>query len=57
MEVTVSASIDRHVRNLDEPTLRWGREEVVSTTTERVGGATQEFVIEVEGWKGVEENR
>jgi hypothetical protein len=49
VEVTVSARIDRQVRNLDEPALRWGLEKVVSTTTERIGNATQKFVIEVEG--------
>jgi hypothetical protein len=47
VEVTLKASIERQVRTLDEPALRWGRESVVSTSTERVGSAVQKFVIEV----------
>jgi hypothetical protein len=47
-EVTVSATIDRPVRKLDEKALIWGREQVLSTTTEHVGTATQKFVIEVQ---------
>ena len=46
-EVVVTAVIDREVRKLDEPTLKWGNEKVVATGTERVGAAEQRFVIEV----------
>ncbi len=46
-EVTVSASIDRQVRKLDEPTWKWGNEKIVSTGTEHVGDATQKFTITV----------
>ncbi len=46
-EVAVTATIDREARKLDEAALKWGREKVLSVTTERVGRATQEFVIEV----------
>jgi hypothetical protein len=35
------------VRKLDEKALVWGREKVLSTPSERVGAATQNFVIEV----------
>jgi hypothetical protein len=47
-EVTVTATIDREVRKLDEKVLVWGNEKVLSTATERVGSATQQFVIEVQ---------
>jgi len=47
-EVEVSATIDREVRKLDEKTLIWGREKVLETTTERVGTATQKFIIDVQ---------
>jgi hypothetical protein len=46
-EVVVTAVIDREVRKLDETSLGWGQEKVVATTTERVGTATQQFVIDV----------
>jgi len=46
-EVTVTVTIDRQVLRLDEAALRWGREKVLSTETERVGTASQEFVIDV----------
>lgn len=46
-EVEVTVTIDRTVRNLDENALGWGQEKVVSTSTERVGTATQRFAIEV----------
>jgi len=46
-EVALSASIDRKVRKLDDNILGWGKEKVGSTLTERVGSATQRFVIEV----------
>ena len=47
VEVAVTATIDRQVRKLDEKVLAWGNEKVLSTNTERVGAATQKFVIEV----------
>ncbi len=46
-EVEVTATIDRQVRKLDEGVLGWGNEKVLSTSTERVGSASQRFVIEV----------
>lgn len=46
-EVVVAARIEREVRHLDEPTLKWGNEKVLSMATERVGTATQKFVIDV----------
>ena len=48
MEVTVTVTIDREVRKLDEKALAWGNEKVLSTSTERVGGATEKFVIKVQ---------
>ena len=39
--------IDRQVRKLDEATLRWGNEKVLSVNTERVGATTQKFVIDI----------
>ncbi|MCX5670820.1 MAG: Ig domain-containing protein [Planctomycetota bacterium] len=48
VEVAVTVTIDREVRKLDEKTLSWGNEKVLSTTTERVGAATQRFVIDVQ---------
>jgi hypothetical protein len=48
VDVAVTASIDREVRKLDEASLKWGKEKVLSVTTERVGSATQKFVIEVQ---------
>ena len=47
-DVTITATIDREVRKLDEAALKWGNEKVLSTTTERVGSATQAFVIDVQ---------
>ncbi|MCU0916669.1 MAG: Ig domain-containing protein [Planctomycetes bacterium] len=46
-EVTVTVAIDRQVRRLDEAVLRWGNEKVLSVDTERIGTATQKFVIDV----------
>ncbi|MFI5380509.1 MAG: putative Ig domain-containing protein [Tepidisphaerales bacterium] len=46
-EVEVTATIDREVRKLDEGALGWGQEKVLSTSTVRVGSASQRFVIEV----------
>jgi len=48
VDVSVTASIDRELRKLDEAALKWGREKVLSVTTERVGSATQKFVIHVQ---------
>jgi hypothetical protein len=48
VEVAVTATIDREVRKLDEKTLAWGNEKVLSTDIERVGAATQKFVIVVQ---------
>ncbi len=45
--VAVTVTIDRQVRKLDEAVLRWGNEKVLSVNTERVGTATQDFVIDV----------
>jgi hypothetical protein len=45
--VVVTATIDREVRILDAKTLSWGVEKVLSTTTQRVGAATQKFIIHV----------
>jgi hypothetical protein len=47
-EVVITASIDREVRKLDENSLGWGVEKVLSSSQERVGSATQRFVIVVE---------
>ena len=47
VQVTVTATIDRQVRKLDEKALIWGNEKVLATATERVGTATQAFVIDV----------
>jgi hypothetical protein len=44
----VTATLDREVRALDEPTLSWGNEKVLSTGVERVGAATQRFTLTVE---------
>jgi hypothetical protein len=46
VEVAVTVTIDREVRSLDEKALAWGNEKVLSTTTERVGTATQRYVID-----------
>ena len=47
-EVTITATIDRQVRLLDEKALVWGREKVLSATTKRIGSATQSYVIDVQ---------
>jgi len=46
-QVAVTVTIDREVRALDEKALAWGNEKVLSTTTDRVGQATQRFVLDV----------
>jgi len=48
VQVAVTVTIDREVRKLDEKVLAWGNEKVLSTATERVGAATQKFVIDVQ---------
>jgi hypothetical protein len=45
--VTVTATIDSKVRKLDEKALVWGIEKVLATTIDRVGTATQRFVVDV----------
>jgi hypothetical protein len=47
-EVVVTASLDRETRRLDEKTLAWGNEKVLATAVERIGAATQKFVLEVQ---------
>jgi hypothetical protein len=47
--VTVTVTIDRQMRKLDEAVLRWGNEKVLAVDTERVGMAIQEFAIDVAG--------
>ena len=47
VDVAVTVTIDQEVRKLDDGTLGWGIEKVVSTSTERVGSATRRFSIEV----------
>jgi hypothetical protein len=47
-EVAVTAHIERDVRKLDEPTLKWGNEKLLSVVKERIGAATQKFVIDVQ---------
>jgi len=44
-KVVVVVAIDREARKLDDHTLSWGREKIIDTVTERIGSATQEFVI------------
>ena len=45
--ITVTATIDREVRKLDERALSWGQEKTLSTGTQRVGAATQTFTLEI----------
>jgi hypothetical protein len=47
VEVTVTVTLEREVRKLDEKALIWGREKVLSTATEVVGTATQTFWVKV----------
>jgi len=47
--VSVTVTLNRDVRKLDESKLIWGNEKVMATATERVGTTTQKFVIEVGG--------
>ncbi len=48
VNVTVTATIDRQVRKLDEKALTWGNEKVLATTTASVGSANHSFVIDVQ---------
>ena len=43
----VTVTIDQEVRKLDDNTLGWGNEKVVSISTQRVGSATRTFSINV----------
>jgi hypothetical protein len=45
--IAVTATIDREVRKLDERALSWGQEKTLSTSTQRVGKATQMFTLEI----------
>jgi hypothetical protein len=45
--VIVTATIDREARKLDERALSWGQEKTLSTSTQRVGKATQRFTLEI----------
>jgi hypothetical protein len=47
-DVTVTVTIDRQRRKLDEAVLRWGNEKVLSVDTEHIGTTTQRFAINVE---------
>ena len=46
-EVVIVATIDRENRKLDDATLKWGNEKIVSNAVERVGAAIQKFAIDV----------
>jgi hypothetical protein len=46
-EVVVSVTLERDVRSLDEASLKWGIEKVVSSSTESAGNVSQAFVIQV----------
>lgn len=48
VEVRIASRIEREVRKLDEKVLAWGNEKVVATSIEKVGTATQKFVLSVE---------
>jgi hypothetical protein len=45
--VTVTATIDREARTLDERALSWGQETTLATSKQRAGTAAQTFTIEV----------
>ena len=48
VDVAVTVTIDREVRQLDPKVLIWGNEKILATTTKKVGTATQKFVIDVQ---------
>jgi hypothetical protein len=45
--ITVTATIDREARKLDERALSWGQEKVLSSSTQKVGTAVQTFTLKV----------
>jgi hypothetical protein len=45
--ITVTATIDREERKLDERALSWGVEKTLSTSTQRMGTARQTFTLEI----------
>jgi hypothetical protein len=45
--IIVTATMDRELRRLDERALSWGLEKTLSTSTKRVGTATQVFTLEI----------
>ena len=45
--IIVTATIDREIRKLDERALSWGQEKTLSTSTQRVGTATQTFTLDI----------
>ena len=47
VEVAIVATIDRENRKLDDATLKWGNEKIVSNSIERVGESVQKFAIDV----------
>lgn len=47
VDIIVTATIDRQIRKLDERALSWGQEKTLSTSTQRVGTATQTFMLEI----------
>ena len=47
-DVAVTVILTREERKLDEKALAWGNEKVLSTTPERIGTATQKFVIVIQ---------
>jgi hypothetical protein len=47
VEIVVKAAIDAVDRKVDEQTLSWGNERIVSEGSRHVGSATQKFTIEV----------
>lgn len=48
VEVTISVTIDRQVRKLDEAVLKWGNEKVLAVERQHVGTRSQQFVIRVQ---------
>jgi hypothetical protein len=45
--ITVTVTIDREFRRLDERALSWGLEKTLSTSMQRVGVATQTFTLKI----------
>jgi hypothetical protein len=46
-DVEITVTIEREVRKLDDRTLSWGNEKILSTAAQRVGTATQKYAIDV----------